>query len=226
MLTELLRAHVNGASVDYRGLKSDPRLESVVRQFRETRPELFSSREEQMAFWMNAYNVFTLKLIADHYPVASINELHSAPGLIAATVLGRTVWDRHRFSIGGQTYTLNRIEHEILRGRYQDFRIHGAINCASKSCPPLRPEAYEPARLAAQLDEQMRLFLSSGFHNRYDAASDTLFLSKIFDWFAGDFERGGKLLDTIRPFLGEQTRKQIGPNTRIRYIDYDWALNE
>ncbi len=224
--TQLLRKHVRSGRVDYRALKTDAELAKTVAQFTVTNPESMKTREAQMAFWINAYNVFTLKLIADHYPVKSINELHSAPGLISATVLGRTVWDRYTFQIGGQPYTLNKIEHEILRAKYQDFRIHGAINCASKSCPPLRSEAFEPSRLNEQLDDQMRQFLSSPFHNRYDAASDILYLSKIFDWFSGDFERNGKLPDSIKPFLSDEIRRRAGPRTRIRFIDYDWSLND
>ncbi|MBL8018553.1 MAG: DUF547 domain-containing protein [Leptospirales bacterium] len=226
MLTELLRAHVHSGRVEYRALKVDSRLESVVRQFSEAKPELLATRGEQMAFWINAYNVFTLKLIADHYPISSINELHSAPGLVIATVFGRTVWDGYQFSIGGKAYTLNWIEHEILRERYKDFRIHGAINCASRSCPPLRSEAFEPTSLDRQLDDQMRAFLTSSFHNRYDAGTDTLQLSKIFDWFRGDFERAGKLPESIKPYLSEEVRTRIGPGTKIKFIDYDWSLND
>ena len=121
---------------------------------------------------------------------------------------------------------MNNIEHNILRPVFKDARIHAAINCASKSCPNLRSEAFEPGKLDAQLDHQMRAFLASSFHNRFDPEKNVLYLSKIFSWFKGDFEKSKALIESLRPFLPLETARRVNEKTEIRYIDYDWQLNQ
>lgn len=222
LFTRVLKSHVREGRVDYRGLKQSRDFAEAIRQFSRTNPASLSSRNEQMAFWINVYNAFTLKLITDNYPVRSINDLHAAPGLVLSVLTGRTVWQRWTFEINGERYTLDRVEHDILRKRYADFRIHAAVNCASRGCPPLRAEAFEPARLDAQLEDQMRVFLRSS-----KIGSDgTLYVSKIFDWYRSDFETRGPLSGALRPYLPPEAAARLQAGTKIEFLDYDWALNE
>ena len=172
LFSAVLAAEVTGGRVDYEGLRGDPRFITYLGQIAATDPELLATAEEQLAFWLNAYNAYTLKLIVDRRPEKSITEIGdggTAPGALPKT----TPWDLRFADIGGKKYTLNEIEHEVIRRRFKDARAHFALNCASVSCPPLRPEAYSATRLDQQLDEQGRQFLRDGDRNRFDLASHT-----------------------------------------------------
>ena len=147
--------------------------------------------------------------------------MHAAHGLIVATVLGRTIWDRYQFSIGGQTYTLNRIEHEILRDRYQDFRIHAAINCASFSCPRMLSEAFTAQKLEQQLEAVTRSFINDPDRNRVGA--DKAALTPIFNWFSGDFNCDAV---SVRAFVNKYAKVKLKEAGAITYKDYDWRLND
>lgn len=216
---QLLKRHVNKAGeVDYRGFISDrQQLEKYLNLLSSHAPdEKMWSREEQLAYWINAYNAFTVKLIVDNYPTESIRDLGPAleiPGI-------RTVWHIRFFKTGGADTSLDEIEHDILRKKFDEPRIHFAINCASVSCPPLRAEAYSAEKLEKQLAEQAANFINDPSRNRIE--SDRIGLSKIFKWFKSDFTKKGSLIE----FLNEYSKVQIAADPKVDYLEYDWRLNE
>lgn len=216
--TTLLEKHVKtNGMVDYSGFIEDKeKLNAYADLLSANPPATNWSEAEQIAYWINAYNVFTVKLIADNYPVESIKDLN--PTLSIPTV--RSIWTKEWFQIGGEDFSLDQIEHKILRKEFDEPRIHFAVNCASISCPVLRAEAYEANRLDAQLDEQARIFLNDESRNLIDV--DRPRVSKIFSWFTSDFTNG----QTVIEFINRFSQKQISPNAKLRYLDYDWFLND
>jgi len=132
--------------VDYKGLKNEKgKLESYLEMLNKNPPAKDWKQEEEMTYWINAYNAFTVKLILDHYPVKSIQEID-----------GGKPWDEAFIKIGGKNYSLNNIETDFLRKKFSDPRIHFAINCASQSCPRLLNEAFTPEKIELQLNEQTK----------------------------------------------------------------------
>jgi len=185
------------------------------------------SREQRLAFLINAYNAFTVKLVLDHWPVESIKDIggwFSKP------------WKMEFFTLLGEDHHLDWIEHEVIRkpGNFNEPRIHFAVNCAAIGCPALRAEAYVGERLDSQLDDQTRRFLADRSRNRIDG--DTLKLSSIFKWYREDFEQGWQGIDSLEEFLllrartlGIPTSRDSAPsieNLAIEFLDYDWSLNE
>jgi len=235
---ELLRLHVRGAFVYYAGLKADrTRLDHVVSTFADATAsdEPSWSREQRMAFWINAYNVLTLRAIVDHYPIrvrlvtlSPRNSIRQIPD----------VWTVLRFQVAGRRVTLDDIEHRILRPVFNDPRIHFAINCASVSCPPLAAEPYRPETLDAQLDDAARRYLAS--REGLQLMGDTFQVSSIFKWYGDDFvEQYGSVVPSMRnarerAILGVLARyapdsaaaRARAGRGRIRYLDYDWTLND
>ena len=229
LFTAALSQHVQAGLVDYKNACQDKQLEQYWEQLSATDPGVLS-KEDAMAFWINAYNAFTLKLICQNYPLKSISALHTG-GLILGSVIGKTAWDKAFISISGMKYTLGQIEHKILRPVYQDPRIHFAIVCAAKSCPPLRSEAYEGFKLKDQLNDQGRTFLVDRQDlNVFDLGTRTAYISSIFKWFLKDFGRNTKeLLLYLADYLPEDIKKDIKANAalwKIRFNPYDWSLNE
>ena len=216
---ELLKKHVDSEGmVDYEGfIRDKEKLQQYLDQLSQTPPDPESwSEAEQLAYWINAYNAFTIMLIAYNYPVESIENLH--PTLNIPTI--NTVWHKEFFKIGGQASSLDKIEHEILRKQFKEPRIHFAINCASFSCPPLRREAFTAKKLDDQLEEQAKSFINDPKCNRLSA--DRVQLSKIFSWFEGDFTRNEKLID----YLNRYANTKMKPDASISYMEYDWKLNK
>ncbi len=206
-------------NVDYQGfiLEKD-HLNSYLDQLSSNAPDPDTwSEAEQLAYWINAYNAFTVKLIVDNYPVESIRDLD--PPL--AIPLLRTVWHKKFFEIGGKPMSLDQIEHKILRKEFEEPRIHFAINCASYSCPPLRREAYIARDLGKQLDEQARIFINNPRWNKLDPKKVSL--SAIFNWFKGDFTKNGK---SLIDYINQYSEVKIQANAKVDFLDYDWGLNE
>ncbi|MEQ8351247.1 MAG: DUF547 domain-containing protein [Leptospiraceae bacterium] len=230
--TNLLTDYVENGNVDYAGMCKDPRLEKVMQGFRSVDTTTIETREQGLAFWINAYNAFTLDLICLGYPVESINDLHGAGGLYTSTALGQTIWKIHKFPVGNNQYTLDGIEHQILRPDYNDYRIHAGIVCASVSCPLLLTEAFTPERIDEQLDEQLKEFLASEIRNRIDPKTRTIYLSRIFKWFEKDFTGGKTPLINVLwkyfPFSWQESMESPENALRswdVQYLDYDWSLN-
>ena len=203
--------------VNYKGFKADiAAFDAYLKSLADNPVQSSWTREEKMAYWINAYNAFTVKLIIDNYPLKSIKDLNSTIAIPTVS----TIWAKKWFTLGGKEMSLDNIEQGILRPNYNDARIHAALNCASVSCPPLRPEAFTAAKLDKQLDEQMRFWLADNSRNIVSA--NKLQLSKIFNWYGGDFEKEGSKISFIQRF----TDVQIAEDADISYLDYDWNLNK
>ena len=205
---DLLQKHVSEkGKVDYRGWQKDMnQLNAYLEMLAQHTPNKSWGRNEKVAYWINAYNAFTVKLILDNYPLRSIRDLDNG-----------AVWDREWIKLGGQTYSLNQIEHEILRKRYPDPRIHFAVNCAATSCPPLLSRAYTAEKLEMQLEQQTKAFITNETYNKLGRKE--VIVSKIFDWYREDF---GSLIS----FLNQYTDVPINANASVQYREYDWALNK
>ena len=226
LFTALLRDHVRGYEVDYRRIQKDARLDTYLAQIAATDPKSLPSRDAQLALWINAYNAYTLKLITTVYPVESIRAI-SALGRTGSPDTGKP-WDLAFANVGGQTYTLEHIEHKIIRPQFKDARIHFALVCAAVSCPKLRHEAYIADRLDEQLDDQGRWFLTH--RNQLDGRRRTAQLSQLFTWFAEDF--GGNPTNILN-FIADFATPDIATSLRndpdrwkITFLDYDWSLND
>lgn len=214
----LLKKHVDDQGfVDYKGMMKDSvQLNKYLALLSGSHPNKKSwTREEQMAYWINAYNAFTVRLILDHYPVNSIKDIKQGIPFV------NTVWDIKFISIQGQEYDLNNIEHGILREFWNDARIHAAVNCASYSCPPLRGEAFTAGKLDDQLDDSMKQFINDSRRNRITAGKAEL--SEIFNWFKGDFKDDA---GSVQEFINRYADQKITDQTAISYLDYDWKLND
>lgn len=202
--------------VNYKGfIKDSTLLNKYLSQLSKNHPKSSWSDNQQKAYWINAYNAFTIKLIVDNYPVESIKDLGGSIYRV------NTPWDIKFIKIEDETYHLNDLEHNILRKQWDDARIHAAVNCASVSCPKLMQGAYIPEKLDAQLDAQMRDFINDKTKNKI--SKDKAYLSKLFKWFSGDFKVNH---DSIVAYINQYSDVKIDKNTKIEYLDYNWNLNE
>jgi len=237
--TQLLKKHVRlidggkASALRYAGVAQD---QSALKAYTATLSAVTQAsfdawpKAQRMAFLMNAYNAFTVELILTRYPkLASIKDLGS---------LISNPWKQKFIPLLGATVSLDFIEHESLRarGRYDDPRLHFAVNCASIGCPMLREEAYTAERLDAQLDEQVQRFLADRSRNRYNPASGKLEVSKIFDWYGDDFKQGHRGISSLAGFLGRHAElladapadrdKLRGGAVPVVFLDYNWQLND
>jgi len=228
LFTEILNDYVQNGLVNYKKLKDDSRLDIYLEQLKNTNPDNLLANEE-LAFWINVYNAFTLKFIIEEYPVESINDLHWG-GLYLGSLLGTTVWDDVRIIINGTGLSLNNIEHDIARKKFNEERVHFAMVCASYSCPPLLDEAYEGFKLNEQLIEQARIFFNDETKNKFDLKERTAHLSKILDWYSSDFGNDDQsILLYVSQFLDSEIADDIRQNTsqwEIDHLSYNWDLNE
>lgn len=212
---ELLKKYVKDDVVDYQGLKAEEaKLDQYLNLLDGTKPDQLP-RDEQLALYINAYNAYTLKLILKNYPVDSIKDIggwFSGP------------WKIRFCKIGGKTLTLDEVEHDIIRPRFKDPRVHFAVNCASKGCPPLRSEPYQGSILNEQLDASTRDFLNNPERNRLEG--NTLYVSKIFKWFADDFK--GDVVGFFLTHAEEDLKNRLlakRDQIEIEYLHYGWGLN-
>jgi len=216
---QLVKTHVkaNGL-VDYKGfIREKPKLESYLKLLSENAPDRSKwSKNEQLAYWINAYNAYTVKLIVDFYPTKSIRDL--GPKLKIPLI--KDVWHYKFFKIAGVDMSLDEVEHGILRKEFDEPRIHFAINCASISCPPLLNEAFVADKLEAQLTKVTVAFINDPVRNKLGTQS--VQLSSIFSWFTGDFTKKGTLIE----FLNKYSKVKIAPNAKVSFLDYNWNLNE
>ncbi|MBC6698431.1 DUF547 domain-containing protein [Hymenobacter sp. BT190] len=216
---KLLKKHVNSkGQVNYKGFKADQKeFNQYLTLLSKNAPTAAWSKQEQMAYWINAYNAYTIRLILDHYPVQSIKDIGSKIKIPFVT----TPWAAKFFSIGGKKMSLDEIEHGNLRKNYNDPRIHFALVCASVSCPSLRNEAYTAAKLDSQLDDQGRDFLGNPAKNKISKSSAQL--SKYFDWYKGDWNENGQ---SVVKWVNKYAPTKLDANAKIDFLDYNWNLNE
>ncbi len=217
--SKLLKKNVSAqGQVNYKGfIKDSVELNKYLKILSITPPEKTWSRNEQMAYWINAYNAFTIKLITKYYPVKSIKEIGSSIQIPFVN----TPWDIKFITIGKDKMDLNNIEHGILRKKFDDPRVHMVLVCASKSCPILLNEAYEANRLDEQFTKQTKAFLTDPYRNKI--SQDSPQLSMIFKWYGMDFNKNGK---SVSDFVNTYSSVKIKPDAKISYIEYDWNLNE
>lgn len=214
----ILKDHVNEAGlVDYQGIIADSmRFNRYLNTLRNHHPNKENwNREERLAYWINAYNAFTVKLIIDNYPTESIKDIKSGIPFVNG------VFDIAFIEIEGQEYSLNNIEHGIIRPKFNEPRIHFAVNCAARSCPKLANFAYQADSLDQQLERVTREFVNG---DKNILAPDRVQLSKILTWYWGDFK---KQYDSRIEFLNKYSEDvQINQDAKVEFRDYNWSLNE
>lgn len=203
----LLQKYVStSGKVDYKGLKNEKAvLESYLRELSKSVPGKSWSKNAALAYWINAYNAFTIKLILDNYPLSGITNLHNGKP-----------WDIKWIVLEGKSYSLNNIENDFIRAQYNDPRIHFAVNCAAVSCPPLSNTAFTEANINSLLTLRTTSFINSSAN---ELSASKVKLSKIFEWYRADFG------NTIS-FINKYSKTKINDNAVIEYREYDWNLNE
>lgn len=224
ILTKIVSASSNSTVVDYIALKNNPlqfldylkALESVSQKDFQS----FNSKQ-QLAFLINAYNAYTIKLIIDNYPVQSIKDIG---GIFSSP------WQKKFIPLLGKKISLDEIEHEKIRKNFEEPRIHFAVVCASVGCPAIRNEAYIGEKLDSQLEDSTINFLKDTKRNRYSEENKTLEISSIFKWYEEDFKNHdsgikGFILKRITSSSPEKLSQRIN-ETKVTFFDYDWALNK
>lgn len=208
----LLQAHVDAKGfVDYQSLKkNEGKLDAYLSYLEKTSPEKSWSADKEKAFWINVYNAYTLKIILDNYPLNSITKIDNG---------GKTAWKTSFVKVGGKTYTLDHVEHEILRKKFKDPRIHVGVNCASGSCPKLGNMAFTEDNIELELERLMKEFINDPTRNKL--TKKKVEISEIFNWFQGDFTANGTVIDYINRYADEPVNKKA----KIKYLTYDWSLN-
>ena len=209
---DLLQKHVDKkGNVDYQSLKvEEANLDRYLSYLNSTNPDESWSAEKEKAFWINAYNAYTLKLILEHYPLKSIMDIKKE---------GKTAWKYEFAKVGGTVYSLDHIEHEILRKKFKDPRIHVGVNCASGSCPKLANFAFTESNVELELEKLMKEFINDPKRNILNKKK--VQISEIFNWFKGDFTANGSVVDYINRYADEPVNKKA----KIKYLPYDWSLN-
>lgn len=207
-LHTLLENNVSAnGNVNYEGFrKNSTLLRTYIASLGETMPDESWSKNDKLAYWMNAYNAMTIDLILRNLPLASIKDIDKP-------------WEQRLWKLGENWYNLDEIEHQILR-KMNEPRIHFGINCASFSCPPLLNKAFTASTVAEQLTFLAKRFINDSSRNTLTA--DRVEISKIFNWFSKDFKQNGSVVD----FLNEYSETKISANATVRYKEYNWALNK
>lgn len=221
----LLAAHVHDGRVDYRAFAGSPAFADYLARLASARLDALTAAERQ-AFWINAYNAWTIELVNRHGRPGSIREIRHA---LDGTPV-KDAWREPIVRAGGRTMTLDELEHGVLRGEFHEPRVHFALVCAALGCPPLRAEAYSGPRLERQLDDQARVFLgATPAKNRVEVKTATVFVSPILVWYRDDF--GGSDA-AIGRFLarywrdGPEKDLLLSGRYQLRETAYDWGLND
>jgi hypothetical protein len=221
---ELLKKHVVKGMVDYVAFAESGDFKDYLKGLEAADVSKLADRE-RLAFWINAYNAYTIELVNKHEERASIRNINKDEGLVK----GKGPWKEPVVKAGGKTYSLDEVENEIIRKQWREPRIHFALVCAAMSCPPLRSEAYTGAKLDAQLDSQGRAFVPDPARgSRVDVKERTVYASKIFDWYKEDFGGNKEAVGRfIAQYYPESPDKQLllGGDFDLDYLEYDWTLN-
>jgi hypothetical protein len=213
LYARLLKIYVHSDGVDYAGWQANAadreKLDQVVRWLGELPAD--ASPAQQKAHLINLYNAAMLQAVLDHYPIDSVRSI----GLLPFSIFKRTFirWQ-------GASLSLDQIEKERLLKSFPDPRIHFAINCASRSCPPLRNTPFDAAQLEQQLDAQTRLFADSQDAVKLDPANNSSAFSKLFKWYAADF-----VPDHPADYLNRYRTDLLPVHPDYDWIAYDWSLN-
>lgn len=219
----LLKAYVDDQGwVDYNAMAKDTRFQDYIESLKSANIAEMTPNG-QLAFWINAYNAVTIDKVIKWKPDKSVRET-LIPGVWTSTKFFTT----REHLVAGKQMSQDDIEHEILRKQFKDPRIHFAIVCASSSCPKLARFAFTEEKVQRQLEAETRKYINSDRGVRIDYAENTLYLSKLFDWFSSDFNnKSGSVLEFIKLYLNDNERAMafLGRKPKISYIHYNWALN-
>ena len=210
--------------VDYAGLQSAPeKLDQYLTLLNQTDPASLN-QDDRLAFWLNVYNAYTLKLIINNYPISGIRQAANGPFIPKLN----TPWEVDLVNVNGKVMDLDHVEHKIIRKEFDDARVHFALVCAALSCPKLRRESYRGDILDQQLQDQGIDFLNSPNKNRIEKEGRQIRISKIFKWFKGDFEKEGQSLQQfLADFYEGEIATALSQNKlKVKYTKYDWALND
>lgn len=218
-LDGLLKSHVKAVTqkgityngVNYDAWGADPRHAKVRDALLATNPASLSGKNEKLAYWINTYNVLTVDLITREGESDSIKNLGGA--FISP-------WKKHKWTIAGKEYALDDIEHGIIRPMGEP-RIHFAVNCAAKSCPDLRAEAYRASKLDAQLDDQTRKTFKNATKGYKKLDGNAVKVTKVMDWFDKDFNNGD-----LNGWLASYFPDVVDSDTKVGFFSYDWSLNK
>lgn len=218
---QILKSYVDEKGlVDYSGIAKDQQFSEYMQSLQGAKVEKLS-RNGQLAFWINGYNAVTIDKVIKKKPKKSVRET-GFPGL----------WTSTKFFTSPEHMVANRrlspddIEHKILRKQFKDPRIHFAIICASRGCPPLPRVAYTEANVQTRLEEETKSYLNSARGTRINRSTNTLYVSKLFDWFSDDFiQKRGSAISFMRPYLDGEVLSFLDGKPKISYLKYDWTLN-
>ena len=219
LFDQVLQEHVDKEErVHYAKLKANPeKLERYLDLLTVAEPTKLSYNA-QLAFWVNAYNALVIKGVIDHYPTTSVRKIKWFNGFFY----------RLKFQVAGETYTLNQIEHDIIRTEFVDPRVHFVLVCASSSCPPIENSAFSAEDIEERLETATFNFIQDPENLRLDRTKHRVYLSKIFKWYKTDFNEG---YDGVADFLAdylpaEDTDFVLAEDVKFHYLDYDWTLND
>ncbi|MEO0454177.1 MAG: DUF547 domain-containing protein [Verrucomicrobiota bacterium] len=210
----LLKKYVSADGVDYQGWKDHPNDLARLGQAAETVAQPLpanTDRSTRLAYYINAYNIWTLVKVLEDYPIESVKSVRPFFGFFKDKDI----------TVDGKVTSLDALEKEILLPQFKDPRIHFAINCASRSCPPLISEPFAANRLEEQLEAVTRHFISENPY-AYEQKDGALYLSSLFDWYRADFEKKG----AVFPFINRYRSVPIPADAQVRYLPYDWSLNQ
>jgi hypothetical protein len=214
----ILRAHIREGMVDYQALKAEhaQELDAYIATLGAADEDAFVGPDDELAFWLNAYNAFVIKGVLELYP-----------GLEKTTGV-RDFFEEKRWEVAGALRSLNEIENDIIRPKFEDPRIHFILVCAAQSCPPLQDRAMNPAKLQAQLDDATRTAVNNTKYVQVDARRKALRLTRIMRWYRADFvEKDGSLEAFVLRYLDEPAKSQLeAGGYTIEFMDYDWRLND
>ncbi len=219
LFDQVLQEHVDkDGRVNYTKLKANPeKLEKYLDLLAVAKPTELSYNA-QLAFWVNAYNALVIKGVIDHYPTRSVQKVKWFSGFFS----------RLKFQVAGKTYTLNQIEHSIIRTEFVDPRVHFILVCASRSCPPLENRAFSADTVEERLETATFNFIRNPEHVRIDRATHRIYVSKIFKWYADDFKEGyDGVVDFLADYLPlEDVAYLESTDVKLHYLNYDWSLND
>ncbi|MDO6801520.1 DUF547 domain-containing protein [Wenyingzhuangia sp. 1_MG-2023] len=211
--SNLLQKHVTDKGlVDYDAFAKDKtQLDSYLKYLEKKSPDASWSANKTKAFWINAYNAYTIKLILENFPLTSITDIKRND---------LNAWEIPFAKVGGKTISLNHIEHDILRKKFNDPRIHAGVNCASISCPALPNIAFTENNIEKLLTQKMKTFVNDTSRNQITTTE--IKLSQIFNWFQDDFTQQSDLIT----FINQYSQTKVNPSATINYIEYNWNLNK
>ena len=218
---DITKENVHLTSIKYIFLKNDKQFKYLIRKLEKFPVNSLKSSNEKLSFWINVYNIMAVKIISDHYPVKSIQDIGTWFDL---------VWNKNAGIVGGKAYSLNDIEHRILR-KMGDPRIHAAIVCASVSCPDLATFSYKPEDISEQLDNRFKDLLANKTKGFFvHQTEEAIYISQIFKWFKKDFQQAGGIINILNKYAPANKMEDLkhleSGKYSLRYFDFNWSLNE